>query len=503
MPERIGVVDLGSNTTRLIVVEYTSHHSFKLLDEVRESVRLAEGMSGDSQIQPAPFERAVATMRLFSRLCSSMGVNDVVPVATSAIRDAGNQAEVLSRIERESGFAFRVLSATEEAYYGYLGVANTLPLSDAFVIDIGGGSTQVTMMRGRRFVRSFSQPIGALRLTDRFVHSDPISSREFKALEQEAAERFADLEWLSTSEAPTLAGIGGTIRTLADIDQKMNAYPLALTHAYVFTQERLAAIVERLRSLTLLQREEIPGLNRDRADLILAGAVILHSVMRKGGFEQIMVSGQGLREGLFYERFLVGENPPLFSDMRGFSVQNLARNHGYDAIHAAKVRELSLSLFDQLAPLHGYGAWEREMLGYAATLHDIGLAIGYYDHHRHGAYLVLSTGLQGFAHRELAFLALLVRYHRKGEVTLGDFRPLFEPDDAERLSRLSALLRLSEFLERRKSQVIQSLRVEPGDPLRIIARTVGDADVEIWDANRSSGLFRKAFNCDVEIVQDV
>ena len=116
---------------------------------------------------------------------------------------------------------------------------------------------------------------------------------------------------------------------------------------------------------------------------------------------------------------------------------------------------------------------------------------------------MLSTGLQGFAHRELAFLALLVRYHRKGEVVLGDFRPLFEPDDAERLSRLSALLRLSEFLERRKSQVIQSLRVEPGDPLRIIARTVGDADVEIWDANRSSGLFRKAFNCDVEIVQDV
>lgn len=501
MQSRIGVIDLGSNTTRLIIVGYTAHHSFKLLDEVRESVRLAEGMNDDGRLQAAPMARAIATMQLYKRLCTTLGVERIVPAATSAVREAGNQREFLDRIEQESGLRFKVLSAEQEAYYGYLSIVNTLNLKDAFIIDIGGGSTQVSLMRGRQFKRSYSQPIGALRLSDRYVKSDPISNKDFKALDRAISERFTDLKWLKKAEAPYLAGLGGTIRTLADIDQKLRGYPLSLTHAYVFTRERLAELIEKLREMTLAQRENVPGLNTDRADLILAGAVILHTVMKRGEFEEIIVSGQGVREGLFYEHFLIGDDPPIFTDLRGFSIQNTARIYGYEALHSAKVRELALSMFDQLTVLHGYGAWEREMLGYAATLHDIGLAIGYYDHHRHGAYLITNTALQGFSHREIAILALLVRYHRKGQVMLGDYDMLMEHGDLERLARLSALLRISEFLERRKSQVVQSLKVEIGELIRITVQTVGDADVEIWDANRSTGLFQRAFGRGVQIIQ--
>jgi exopolyphosphatase/guanosine-5'-triphosphate,3'-diphosphate pyrophosphatase len=502
MQQRLGVIDLGSNTTRLIIVGYYPHHSFRLLDEVRENVRLAEGIGADGLLRPAPIERAIATMKLFRSLCLASGVEQIVPVATSAVREATNREEFLARIEREAGLVFRVLSAEEEAYYGYLGVANSLSLGDAFAIDIGGGSTQVTLLRGRRFIRSFSQPIGALRLSDRYVKSDPISNKDFKALEAAAAERFAGLDWLEESHGHTLAGIGGTIRTLADIDQKLRRYPIGLTHAYVFSRERLAELIEMLRGMNIRQREDMPGMNRDRADLILAGAVILHTLMKRGSFDSITVSGQGLREGLFFEHFLVGEQPPLFADMRGFSVQNMARNYGYDAIHAAKVRELSLALFDQLTPLHGFGAWERELLGYASTLHDIGLAVGYYDHHRHGAYLIQSSAMQGFSHREIALLALMVRYHRKGEVGLGDLDELVEPGDAARVGQLTALLRMAEFLERRKSQVVQSLQVEIGERVVVSAQTNGEADIEIWDANRSAGMFRKAFGREIEIVAE-
>ncbi|GAB4112518.1 MAG: Ppx/GppA phosphatase family protein [Roseiflexaceae bacterium] len=502
MQQRIGVIDLGSNTTRLIIVGYTPHHSFKLLDEVRENVRLAEGIGEDGRLKPAPIERAVATMRLFNRLCQSVGVTTIIPAATSAVREAANRSEVLLRIEQEAGLSFRVLSAEEEAYYGYLGVANTLNLSDAYVIDIGGGSTQVTMMRARRFVQSLSRPIGALRLTDRYVKSDPISGKDFRALEQAANERFEGVEWLDHPAANELAGIGGTIRTLADIDQKLRNYPIGLTHGHMLTRERLATLIEQIRGMNQRQREDLPGLNRDRADLILAGAVILHTVMKRGRFDQLTISGQGVREGLFFEHFLVGENPPLFGDMRGFSVQNLARIHNYEAIHAAKVRDLSLALFDQLQPLHGYGTWERDLLSYAATLHDIGLTIGYYDHHRHGAYLILNNAMQGFSHRELVILSLLIRYHRKGDPDLDSFRAILQHDDDQRVARLAALLRLSEYLERRKSQVVQSLRAEIAERVRITARTIGDAEIEIWDANRSTGLFRKAFGREIEIVAE-
>ncbi|MFO7169949.1 MAG: Ppx/GppA phosphatase family protein [Chloroflexota bacterium] len=506
MRERLGVIDLGSNTTRLIVMGYTPHHSFRLMDEVRESVRLVEGASADGRLQPKPVERAVATMRLFHNLCASSGVETIVPVATSAVREATNQAEFLARVEREAGLTLRVLSAREEAYYGYLGVVNTLNLSDFFLIDIGGGSTQVTMARGRGFLRAFSQPVGVVRLTERYVRSDPVSNKDFKALEAAVAEAFAGLDWLQQSGAlpsesgTTLAGIGGTIRTLAEIDMKQRRYPLDNVHGYVLQRERLEAQIELLRTLNVRQRAELPGISRDRADLILAGAVIVHQLMRQGGFDSIIVSGQGLREGLFYERFLVDENPPLFGDMRGFSVQNLARLYNYEALHAAKVRELALSLFDQLRPLHGYGDWERTLLGYAATLHDIGLAVSYYDHHKHGAYLIVNAALQGFTHREIALMALIVRYHRKGDVQVGQYRDLLEPDDQQRVARLAALLRLAEYLERRKSQVIQGLRVEIGERVLVTTRAVGDATVEIWDANRGSGLFRKSFGREIEIV---
>jgi exopolyphosphatase / guanosine-5'-triphosphate,3'-diphosphate pyrophosphatase len=498
--QRIGVIDLGSNTTRLIVMGYVPHHSFRLLDEVRENVRLAEGIGADGRLKQAPMERAVATMRLFQQLCQSSEVQQLIPAATSAVREATNRDAFLARVEAEAGIRFRVLTAEEEAYYGYLGVANSLNLGDAYMIDIGGGSTQVTLMRGRRFVRTTSQPIGALRLTDRIISSDPISTKEFKTLEQTVTSHFADIDWIAAPGPRDLAGIGGTIRTIADIDRKLAGYPLGLTHGYRFTRDRLAALIERLRGMTLHQRKDLPGLNHDRADLILAGAVILHTVMQRGNFEQVTVSGQGLREGLFYEHFLAGEDPPLLADIRTFSVQNMARTYNYESIHAAKVRELSLSLFDQLVPLHGYGSWERELLNHAATLHDIGLAVGYYDHHRHGAYLLLNMALAGFSHREQVMLASLVRYHRKGDIDVGDLEAVLEEADSMRIARLAALLRLAECLERRKSQVVQGLHVEIGSTVRVMAHTVGAADVEIWDADRSTGLFRKAYGRDMEIV---
>lgn len=500
MQERIGIIDLGSNTTRLVVIGFTPHHSYRLLDEVRETVRLAEGIGADGALRPAPMARGVEAMKMFHSFCKSSGVTRIMPVATSATRDASNQAEFLGRVARELGLKLRVLSTEEEAYYGYLGAINALNLSDAFLIDIGGGSAEVTMIRGRGFVRSFSRPAGVLRFSERYTRSDPISNRDFRALEEAAAESFAGVDWLNETHGSTLAGIGGTIRTLAEIDQKSRSYPLDRVHGYSYTRERLEELIGMLRGMTLRQREEVPGLSRDRADLILAGAVILDQLMRRGRFSSITVSGQGLREGLFYEQFLVGETPPLFSDQRGFSVQNLARIYNYEPLHTAKVRDLSLSLFDQLRPLHGYGEWERDLLGYAALLHDIGVAIGYYDHHKHGAYLVINSALQGFSHREIVILALLVRYHRKGDVSVEDYRSILEPSDGERVARLAALLRLAEYLERSKSQVVQGLQVEIGDPIRVTTRTVGDAAVEIWDANRRAGLFQKAFGKAIEIV---
>lgn len=499
--KRIGIIDLGSNTTRLIVMGYEPYRCFKLFDEVSETVRLAEGIGDSGLLQPRAMYRAVETLKLFHTLCQATQVQPVVAVGTSALRDAKNQVEFVRMLKQEAGLDMRVLSGKEEAYYGYLGVINSLSLTDGFVIDIGGGSTEVTEVYHRSFNRWASRPVGTVRFTERYIQSDPISSKDFRALKQGAVDAFQDITWLQSAPGRVLVGIGGTVRNLARIDQKRRNYPLERLHGYVLTYKALDSIVTMLRKESLAGREAIPGLNRDRADVILAGAVILQHLMTQGNFEEILIGGQGLREGVFYEHFLQPQQTPVFADVRGFSVQNLAYLCEYEASHATKVRELSLSLFDQLAPLHGYGAWERELLGYAGILHDIGMHISYYDHHKHSEYLVVNAALGGFTHREIAMLALLVRAHRRGSVAVEHYRMVLGDGDEERVMRLGALLRLAEYMEESKNQVVRDLRVEFNNGLvRVHLHTQGDATVELWNVNRQTKLFTRAFGRELEVV---
>lgn len=500
--ERIGIIDLGSNTARLIVIAYRPGHSFRLVDEVSETVRLAEGVGDDGKLQPAPMRRAIETLRMFHTFCRSTNVGTVVAVSTSAVRESTNRDEFLDTLHQETGLELRILSTEEEAYYGYLGVINSLALNSGFIIDIGGGSTEVAEVYRRTFSRSFSSPVGAVRLTERAVHSDPISKQDFRGVVKGADTAFDELDWFQEFAGTQLVGIGGTIRNLARIDQKRHKHPIGRVHGHVLSLKSLDSIINQLRRSNHNERESISGLNRDRADIILAGATILRQLMRKSGFESLVVGGSGLREGLFYEHFLADHDRPQFASVREFSVLNLARLCDYEEQHVARVRDLSLSLFDQLRPMHHYGAWERELLSYGAILHDIGVVVGYYDHHKHSAYLVDNSMLNGFTHREIALIALLTRYHRKGSVDTRTYQGVLQADDPERVARLSSLLRIAEYLERSKSQVVQQLTVEiqaSGDVL-VRVQATGDATVEVWDANRRTGLFNDAFGCSIEIV---
>lgn len=498
MQQRIGVVDLGSNTTRLIVMAYQPHYTFKLVDELKETVRIVEGAS-NNVLQPVPIERAVKALQMFSNYTRATDVPQIVAVATSAVRDAKNQAEVLRRVVDQTGIEFRVLSGEEEAYYGYLGAINSLALHDGYIIDIGGGSAQVSLVRGRGLVQAVSMPIGAVRMTERFFRSDPPTKSEWQALKDHLTRLFRDLDWFKLHSGMQLVGMGGTIRNLANIDQHLHNYPLDRLHAYDLDRDRLENIIDELRKRSIKQRLDLPGLNDERADVILAGALVLRQLMRHSKADSIQISGEGLREGLFYEQFLPQLTPPLIPNLRSFAIENLVRSYGYEQLHVTKVCELALQMFDQLQPLHEYGPWERELLSAAAMVHDLGVLVNYYDHHKHSAYIILRSALPGYSHREIALIALLAKSHRKGSIELGDLVAILKKDDEQRVTQLSALLRIAEYLERSKSQVVRGVRCEIGDPVRIWAETVGDATVEIWEANRRIALFRKAFGVDAVI----
>lgn len=500
--QQLGIIDLGSNTARMVVMQYQPHHSFKLVDEVQENVRLAHAVGDDNTLQPEPIEIALETLHMFASLGKALNVDQIVAVATSAVRDAANQAEFLTRVRDVTGLDMRVLSGEEEAYYGYLGVINSLDFSNGFVFDIGGGSVELSLVRGRGLVHSTSLPLGTVRLTERFFNGDTPTKAELKKLQKYLDNVLNDVAWFAPQPTMHLVGVGGTVRNLAKMDQAMQNYPLDKLHGYEIPYERVDMIATRLAKMSRSQRENLTGLNRDRADVIVAGVWLIRVLMQRSGASCLRVSGQGLRDGLFYEHFLAGSQPPITPNLRQLSVQNLAHLYNYHAIHAQKVCDLSLTMFDQLHALHGYGAWERELLASAAILHDIGVSINYYDHHKHSLYLILNAGLNGFNHRELVLIGLLTRFHRKGNVIDEGLGALLQSDDLDRVAKLAALLRIAEYLERAKSQVIQtvSCRIEKQRVI-IEATSVGDATVEIWDANRRTSLFRKAYGMEIEIVE--
>ena len=484
MPRRTAILDLGSNSARVVVMNGCAGWSYHLEDEIREIVRLREGMT-EAGLAPAAITRGLFTLQLFKQFCDSLKVDHIIATATSAVREAANSAQFLERVEREIGLKLRILEGDEEAFYGVLGALGAVPLQNGVVVDIGGGSAQVSQVRGRRFVQGQALTLGALALTERFVRSDPVSKTELKALQAEIERQLDGVAWLS-GESGRIVGLGGTIRNLAKIEAARQKFPLQGIGGFRLAASALDAIIRQLSEQPLAQRRRIAGLSRDRADIILPGALVIRAVLRRLGQNELTVSESGLREGLFFEEFWRDLPYPVVPDLRGFSVLNLARFFDYQAEHAEHVKHLAGRLFDQLQPLHGYGALEREWLMAAATLHDIGTAIRYNDHHKHSQMLIASSGLPGYTPREVAIIALLTRYHRKGTPGAGEFASLLQTGDEAKLRHLAALLRVSEYLERGRSGAVRDVQAS-WDKKQIVLSLVAaeNAAVEVWVTQRN------------------
>jgi exopolyphosphatase/guanosine-5'-triphosphate,3'-diphosphate pyrophosphatase len=491
---RIGIIDVGSNTSRLIILAYRPGMSFRLIDQIREQVRLGEGMGAENVLRPEPIERTVRLLRVFRGLCEADGIHAVVAVGTSAVRDARNQGEFLKRVKNGAGLSLRVLSGDEEARYGFLGAVNSLAIQNGLAVDLGGGSLELVRVQDRRPQQSVMLPAGAVRLTEAFLREDPPRAVEIRTLTRYLEYLLRDLPWVKAGRGDSLVGSGGTIRTLAKIDQRLQEYPLDRVHGYILSRRRLEEIVQRLAKLPLRKRRKFPGLSSDRADVTLAGALALASVLERSGHAELVVSGQGLREGIFYEHFLRETGTDTIEDPRAFGIANLSLLYDLNWPHARHVEALAVSLFDQLRPLHGYGPPERATLSAAALLHDLGLAIDYYSHHEYSSRILLDADLPGFRHREVALMSQLVLYHRRGTPRVQPFPGLLTSEDDDRIRRLGGLLRLAEYLDRSRTQVIQGLRcrIRPrAVTLECLVR--GDASTELWATERKSDLFQEAF----------
>lgn len=503
-------MDIGTNSIRFLLVRLHPQQPPTILTRLKQMVRLGEGEFTHQALQPQAIDRAVLVAKQYAGLARANGADDIVVVATAATREAANQGQFVQRLQQEAQLDVRVVSGLEEARLIYLGVASGVHLGDkqALCIDIGGGSTEVIIGTQQDHCYLGSLKVGAIRLTTHFLSGErgPVPPRTYEAIQRyvrhHAVRTFREMR---AHRIDLVIGSSGTIENLAEVAAQM-FYKRPWQRDDVLSYAQLKQVVAMLGALPLAERRKVPGLNPERADIIMAGAAILDACMQELALPGLRVTDRGLREGLLVDYLLRHGYTSLSEHMsvRTRSVLHLGRACQFDEAHARTTARLALALFDsaRVAGLHRLGAWERELLEYSALLHHIGAFLTYTNYHAHTYYLIHNANLLGFDRTEIDIMATTALYHRK---TLPHKKhPEFAALDAraQQIVRiLSVLLRLAENLDRGHAGLVQQASLCAEDSRRVALHidTPHDCQVEVWGVQKHLPAFEKVFGRPVVI----
>ena len=501
----VAFMDVGTNSIRLLMVRVNPNHSYTVLTQQKEVVRLGSGEFPSRHLRRDAMDRAVLVCTKFAEMARSNGADDMIAVATSATREADNQADFLLRLHNEAGLDLRVISGLEEARLIYLGVSRGMNLGDkqAVFIDIGGGSTELIVGDAKHHQYLDSLKLGSIRLAAEFsraLGTGKINLAAYGQLQQ--AVRNASAVTLAHVRKFRIDGAfasSGTAMNLAEIaSRQFHGHSLdrqggTLAHAH------LKAVLRRLCDATLAQRRKVPGINPERADIIVPGGAILDTLMDDLGLAQITISDRAMRDGLL-ENYLARSDSTHWLDRmptRERSVILLGRACGFDEPHARKVTELALQLFDSAARLglHKLDATQREWLLYAGWLHDIGTFLSFVNHQDHTYYITRNSELLGFDQTEIPIIAAVARFHRKGFPGPGKPEVAgFSKTTLKVVRQLCVLLRLGEALDRSHAGLVDAAQFTTRNgSIRLKITPRADATLERWGAQNNAKFFEKAF----------
>ena len=491
---RLAAIDIGTNSVHMIVVRVRPDLSFEVTDREKAMVRLGAGGLDGRALTSEAMTAALQALSKFKRIAESHRVDQILAAATSATREARNGGEFLARIERETGIRPRVISGVEEARLIHQAAVYGVDVGGrrAVVIDIGGGSVEITLgtTTSVQLARSFK--IGAIRLTERLVGSDPLSERDERRIVKHIlgeVDRYCDQ--IVTAGFDRVIGTSGTILSIGAVaaTAARGTPPSELRNLHI-SAKQIRRVRKAVVGLDLEHRLGMPGLDPRRADLIVAGSVLLDTILRRLGAEELTLCDLALREGLVLDyirrnrrQIAQIDNIP---DVRRRSTLELAERCSYYPEHSNQVARLALAVFDQTRGIHGLTEREREWLEYAALLHDIGGHISYSGHHKHSYYLIKNGDLRGFHPDEIEVMALVARYHRRGTPKRSHDEYAQLPASLRRtVKTLASILRVAESLDRSHAQPISGIEVhDRGKEILVSLHSAGDAELELWATSR-------------------
>ncbi len=511
----LAAIDIGTNSIHMVVVRvHPAIPAFTIIAKEKDTVRLGDRDPKTGDLTPVAMNRAIAALQRCQKLAKSLNAEQIVAVATSAVREAPNGRDFLKQVDAELGLFVNLISGQEEARRIYLGVLSGMEFNSTphIIIDIGGGSTELILGDSHEPRSLSSTKVGAVRLTAEFITTDPINNTELQYLQayiRGMLERPVEelLAHLKPGEQARLVGTSGTIETVAIIHarEKLGIVPNPLA-GYQLSRKDLKEIVRRLASMNYAQRAAIPGMSDRRSEIIVAGALILLEAMTLLGIESITIGERALREGVIVDWMLshglIEDRLRYQGSVRQRSVIKISQKYQVNREFSDRVAKFALSLFDQTkGHLHNCDAEARELLWAAAILHNCGLFVSHAAYHKHSYYLIRNGELLGFSEAEIEVIANLARYHRRNtpKKKHESYSNLPSKKHRQLVNQLSAILRIAVTLDRRQIGAVEQVRCDYSPDVRELhlrlqpSHLGDDCALELWSLDYEKAVFEAEY----------
>ena len=505
MPKTFAVIDAGSNAIRLQIASVDQPGTYRIVEQDRRPARLGHKVFETGALDPASRNDAFDAFKRFKSVADRHGATTIRAIATSAMREARDGPSFIEDVAKLD-VTLEVLSEEDEARLISLGILSGLKFDPplGLFMDIGGGSVEFAVGNHANMFALFSVPLGAVRLTERFLKHDPPTEKELANLARFVKQKLGPAARRLSKEKFTMAfGSGGTLTSLADMDARLTGESHQES-LYVLRRGRLKSLFDLLRSQSLHERVDSIVGDPKRSDILVAGSAVLLATMTELDLDYIFVSGRGLRDGLMVD--ILRKNYPAYIGTwteeadRSQSIEEFGEKYNYDKTHSQQVSRLALSLFEQMRDLHGLPDRYSSILHAAAMLHDIGLFIAYSKHHKHSYYLIKSSGPSSFDAIELDIIANIARYHRKSHPSLSHLPySQLSPVQQDVVRKLSAILRVADGLDYGRQAKVREIQCKkrPGKVLALQLGGTGDMSDEIRSATDKTGLMKEVYGMEI------
>ncbi len=504
MMKRIGLVDIGSNTVRLVLFEYDEETGLKELQNIKTPARLAWYLDEDKVMAEEGIDNLISILKSFQLISEKYSIKEVHPVATAAIRQSVNVDDILERVKSEVGMEIKVITGKEEAFYGYHAVVHTISNMDGLIIDIGGGSTELTYFENKELIHSVSLPFGVVTLKSMFFDDKKHNDEEaLEETEKYVKKQLKSIKWLSKRKVPILA-IGGSARNIARIHQSSTNYPIAGVHGYSMDRNDLQDVYDLLENTKEDDLDDIDGLSKDRSDIILPSTIVFKSLYDISRAQEFKFSRQGIREGLAMS-MITRDYPAAFNKYHIFrdSLKELASDFQIDFEEGKKRQEITERLYHELERYDfiSISRHEKYLMKNAAYIFYLGSFIDRDATSQHTYYLISNSNINGIVHRDRVKLALLASFKNKTLLKFfADESGWFNSEEMSILMKLGSILKFANALNISNTSIVEDLYLDDEeDDMTLTIKYKGDPIAEEYQAARQKKHIEKIMDGHLEI----